>query len=102
MTERNIITAYMNRRHQVIRKIRSVRPNQAAERAQGYLANQHITNPNNPQEYAVYAEVYEADTTIQHAALKFFPGSGRVIVDYRRDPRQFETRYAISPLFEEK
>lgn len=101
MSKGNIITAYMNRNHVVIRKIRSVRPNQAAERAQGYLANQHIVNPKNPKEYAVYAEVYEEDTTLQHATLKFTPGSGKVSVKYHRNSRDFENRYAVSPLFEE-
>lgn len=101
MTKRNIVTAYMNSRHEVIRKIKGVHPNQAAERASGYLANQYFTDPNNRQRPAVYAEVYDEDTSIQHATLKYTPGSGKVVTEYKRPPQSFENRYAVTPLFEE-
>ena len=100
MTTRNIIIAYMNEHREVIKKVPCVHPNPAAERAQGYLANQHIFDP--IKGYAVIAEVYERDSPhIVHAALKFVFGTGEVNTIYKLNPRDYENRYAVTPLFEE-
>lgn len=101
MARGNIITSYMDKNHRVIRKIRSVHPNPSIERAMGYLANQHFVDRNNRRVYAVYAEVYEEDTTLQHGSLKFKPGSGEVRTLYKKNPRDYENRYAITPSLEQ-
>lgn len=100
MSDRNFITAYLNNRHQVIRKTRSSNPVAATERAGGYLANQYFRNSQNPNEFAVYAEVYHADTTKQFSSIKFHPGSAKVNTTYNENPMNYETRYAVTPLLE--
>lgn len=98
-SDRNIIIAYMNRKHEIIKKVRCKYPNPAAERAQGYLANQHVSNPK--KGYAVYVEVYEEGTTLIHATLKYQMGTGKILTEYRENPRDHEFRYAVAPLLEE-
>jgi len=89
----------MNEHREVIKKVPCVHPNPAAERAQGYLANQHIFDP--IKGYAVIAEVYEKDMPhIVHATLTFVFGTGEVNTIYKRSPRDYENRYAVTPLLE--
>lgn len=99
MTDRNLVIAYLNKNFEVVKKVRCTHPNPAAERAGGYLANQHISDP--IKGYAIYAEIYEKDSPhIVHASIKFKPGSGLVTTTYRRSAREFENRYAVTPLLE--
>jgi hypothetical protein len=98
--ERNIVIAYMNERLEVIKKVPCIHPNPAAERASGYLANQHVYDPK--KGYAVRAEIFEKDSPhIVHAVCVFTMGTGEVNTTYKRNPRDFENRYAVTPLLEE-
>lgn len=100
MTDRNIVIAYMNARNVVVKKVTCIHPNPAAERAQGYIANQHIFDP--IKGYAVKAEIYEKDSPhIVHATVVMKMGTGEVKTTYKRNPRDFENRYALTPLIEE-
>lgn len=95
---RNIIIAYMNSKHEVIKRVRCVHPNPALERAGGYMANQHVSSA--AKGYAVYAEVYEADTTFLHGQLWYDHKTRKVVRQDAMDPRFYETRYAVAPLLE--
>lgn len=96
--DRNIVIAYMNSKHEVIKRVRCVWPNPALERAGGYMANQHVSSA--AKGYAVYAEVYEADTTILHGQLWYNPKTRKVLRHDALDPRYYEKRYAVAPLLE--
>lgn len=90
-TARGIVTSYLTHDYQIIRKNYSTNANRAVQHAVGHMQENDYG--------ATVAEVYDEYDGTLHAQL-VFDLVGDMRIAYKRDPKAYARKMALTPLIE--